>query len=171
MGEIKAIKQQTKLDALVLHFAKQVPLHLGKKKLAKLMYFADFTAYELQHSSITGEEYKKYSYGPIPTKFYSILNGMEKRGLIDCKLQEAEYLPASIRAKVEPDYSVFSDNERKVIDTITEKYKNSTAREVEIVAQAEPPYKMVEFNEKIPYHLAFYRNSFGEMEVEDENTP
>lgn len=161
---------QTRLEALVVHFAKNTPLHLGKKKLAKLMYFADFTAYELQKKAITGEEYKKYHYGPMPVKFYEILESMEKKGLIECEDQKEEFVPASIKSNVEPDYSGFSSQEKKIIDIITEKYRWSNAKELEVQAQAEPPYKMVEFGEKIPYHLAFYRNSFGEMEIDDDDS-
>lgn len=168
-NHIKA-PHQNKLEALVVHFAKNTPLHLGKKKLAKLMYFVDFTAYELQKKSVTGETYKKYHYGPMPVRFYDILSDMQKRGLIECDGQKKEYVPASVKAKVEPDYSGFSPQEMDIITTITEKYRLATAKELESQAQSEPPYKMVEFNEKIPYHLAFYRNSFGEMEIDDDNS-
>ncbi len=161
---------QTKLEALVVHFAKKTPLHLGKKKLAKLMYFVDFTAYELQKKSVTGETYMKYHYGPMPVKFYEILKGMENKGLIECDEQKEKFVPASVRANVEPDYSGFSSQEMDIINSITEKYRWSNAKELETQAQSEPPYKMVESGEKIPYHLAFYRNSFGEMEIDDDDS-
>ena len=164
-------EKQTKLEALVLHFANNVPLHLGYKKLAKMMYFADFTAYELKEKTITGEKYKKYHYGPMPVNFYEIIEQMKKNGYIESKPQLGKYIPATIKPLKKPDYTVFSKNEVEVIESITEKYKNSTARELELQAKSEPPYKMVEFDEEIPYHLAFYRNSFGEMELnENDNT-
>jgi len=159
--------KQTKRDALVLHFASKTPLHFGRKKLAKLLYFVDFTAYELREKSVSGEKYLKFKYGPIPKNFYLMLEDMEKKGFIKNDDQKAEYLSASIEPKTKPDYSVFSDDEREIIDVITDRFKNITASELETIAKGEAPYKMVEFNEEIPYHLAFYRNSFDEMELSD----
>lgn len=135
------------------------------------MYFVDFTNYELKQEPITGEIYKKYNYGPIPRRFYPILKKMEQKGLISTKPQQVEYLPASIKPQAKPDYSVFTEEELSLIETITEKFKNSTAKELEDKAKSEPPYKMVEFDESIPYHLALYRNSFGEMELGNDNSP
>lgn len=171
MSLSKRDMSQTKLEALILHFANKVPLNLGKKKLAKLMYFVDFTNYELKEKSISGVSYQKYKYGPIPFNFNKILNSMESKGLIMCELQLIEYSTAKITPRKQPDYSVFDGEEKELIDTITEKYKLSSAGELEAQAQSEPPYKMVEFEEEIPYHLAFYRNTFEEMEMgNDQNT-
>lgn len=163
--------KQSKEEALVLHFAKETPLHLGVKKLAKLMYFTDFTAYELQKKSITGDEYKKYNYGPIPVNFYNVLDSLKTKNFINYSSQTAEFVPASIQPLTSPDYSLFSAQEIQLINSVTDKYRNATASELELIAKNEPPYKIVEYNEKIPYHLAFYRNTFGEMELNgDENT-
>lgn len=131
------------------------------------MYFVDFTSYELLNKSVTGEIYKKYSYGPIPVNFYKILESMNNKKLINSKDQPAEYIPASITPLSKADYSLFTDKEMELIDVITDKYRNSTAGELETIAQSEAPYNMVNFDEVIPYHLAFYRNSFGEMDVND----
>lgn len=162
---------QTRKEALILHFAKETPLHLGVKKLAKLMYFTDFTAYELQKKSISGEIYKKYNYGPIPVNFYPILSDLKTKGFINYNPQPEEYVPASIKPLANPDYSLFTEQEIQLIKTVTDKYRNSTASELENIAKNEPPYKMVEHDDEIPYHLAFYRNTFGEMELNgDENS-
>lgn len=163
--------QQTKLEALVLHFANNVPLNLGRKKLAKLLYFVDFTNFELKESSLTGLNYQKYQYGPVPFNYLKVLESIENKGYIKCLSQENEYSPALIKPVKQPDYGVFSKEEKELIDMITEKYKLSTAKELETIAQSEPPYKMTEFGEEIPYHLSFYRNTFEEMDMGyDEDT-
>jgi len=162
------INDQRKLESLILHFANNIPVHLGVKKLAKLMYFVDFTTYELKEKSVTKESYKKYRYGPMPVRFYTILEEMEKKGLLKYQKQKIEYFPASIKPLKKANYSVFDKQEIEVIELVTQRFKNSNAKEIEDVAQNEPPYKMVEFDEEIPYHLAFYRNSFGEMELNED---
>ena len=164
---VKKGTAQTKLESLILYFASNIPLHLGKKKLAKLMYFVDFTAYELLQEPISREKYMKYLYGPMPVRFYDILKDMASKNMLEVGEQPAEFIPSTIVAKVPPDLSVFTPVELKLIEAITNEHKLSTAKELELKAQAEPPYKMVELNEEIPYHLALYRNTFGEMDIED----
>ena len=164
-------KELDKINNLVLFFSKEIKLHLGLKKLAKLFYFVDFTAFELEKKSITNLEYKAFPYGPMPTDFYKHLKRMEKEGLIKLKVSNEKYIPSSIQSlKEDIDLSVFSEVEKQIIEDIKEKFKYSTAREIELVAKNEPPYKMVKSREVIPYHLAFYRNSFDEMSLGNENS-
>ena len=66
--------------------------------------------------------------------------------------------------------SVFTEDELKVIKHVTERFKNGTASTLEKVAKEEPPYKMVKDMEEIPYHLAYYRNSFDEMTLDENPT-
>ena len=103
----------------------------------------------------------------MPVRFYDILDDMVSKNMLEVGEQHAEFTPSTIVAKVSPDLSVFTPIELELIETITNEYKLSTAKELELKAQSEPPYKMVELNEEIPYHLALYRNTFGEMDVED----
>lgn len=162
----KATYQQ-KFDNAVLYFAKNGGFDVGKKKLAKLLYFADFTAYELKNKSITGKKYAKRDYGPmpIPKEFYADLDRLQKQNFI--KIKKEDYLEKVIPLK-NPDLSVFEDTEKKLLENITNKHKSDSAGDLEKLAQAEAPYKMVKYGEMIPYHLAFYRNTFGEMNLENE---
>lgn len=160
-----------KLDNAILYFSQEVKFNC-KKKLAKLLYFLDFTNYEATSKPLTGLKYQKYTYGPIPYNFYKVLEDMQERELI--RLEEKKLpcgsIPVDIVAKVKPDLSVFSKSEMNFLSAIAEKYKNLTAGELEKIAKEEPPYLMVNHKEEIPYHLAFYRNTFGEMDLEDGDT-
>ena len=44
----------------------------GKKKLAKLLYFADFDLYEKIQKSITGDVYNALPMGPVPSALEEI---------------------------------------------------------------------------------------------------
>ncbi len=159
----------SKIDNLTLHFAQKEILHLGLKKLAKLFYFVDFTNFELKGNSVTGLDYLKWPYGPVPKDYYNWLKKLENRGSIRVEKQKKDFIPAKIVALKEPDYTVFTEDELKIIWQITDRFKNETAATIESVAKAEAPYKMVKSQELIPYHLAYYRNSFDEMAL-DENS-
>lgn len=157
-----------KLDSIILYLASQVKYNCYKK-IAKLLYFIDFTNYEKTSNPLTGLKYQKYNYGPIPFGYYKLLEDMEKRGLIKIKLEKyAGGVSKNIIAREKPDLNQFSREERELIKTFTEKYKNTSAGELETIAKEEPPYIMTEYQKEIPYHLAFYRNTFGEMDLENE---
>ena len=106
----------------------------------------------------------------MPTDFYKHITRMEKEGLIKTEISNKKYTPHTIKPLTNKvDMSVFSEKEKQIIEQMKERFKSSTAREVEMTAKNEPPYKMVKSGEIIPYHLAFYRNSFDEMSLGNED--
>ncbi|HUS51866.1 MAG TPA: Panacea domain-containing protein [Candidatus Bathyarchaeia archaeon] len=162
-------KASKKLDNAILYLASNVRFNC-LKKIAKLLYFIDFTNYEAKSRSLTGLKYQKYTYGPMPLGYYFLLGDIKKRKLIDIKKEKyAGGEAKNIVPKKEPDLSVFSKDEQNLLISFAEKYKNSTAGELENIAKEEPPYIMVDYQDQIPYHLAFYRNTFGEMDLENES--
>lgn len=155
-----------KFKNAVLYLAKNAGSDVGKKKLAKLLYFIDFTLYELREKSLSGMDYAKRDYGPMPEPipFYDALKELQGEKIINIKKSDGSFLEKII-PKEDPDMNVFDEKENEVLQQTAEKYRLENAGNLERLAQSEPPYKMVEYGEKIPYHLAFYRNSFGEMDL------
>ena len=68
-GYNKVIKE--KVYNFILFFAEGVVL---KTKLLKEMFYTDFLYYKNTCKSITGLEYAKLQFGPVPDQFESILN-------------------------------------------------------------------------------------------------
>jgi uncharacterized phage-associated protein len=155
-----------KFKNAVLYLAKNAGFDVGKKKLAKLLYFIDFTLYELREKSLSGMDYAKQNYGPMPEPriFYDALEQLRDDKVIDIQKSDGGFLERIIPKK-EPDMDVFDKKENEILQQTAEKYRLENAGNLERIAQSEPPYKMVEYGEKIPYYLAFYRNSFGEMDL------
>jgi uncharacterized phage-associated protein len=139
----------------------------GKKKLAKLLYFADFDFFEKNQKSITGDAYKALPMGPFPVSLGEITAEMTKEGLIDIdQLQEVEgYIPTEIyKCVADPDISVFNDEEIRMLDRIAAKYGNLTGKQLEELSHAEAPYIGTEPKKVIPYELANYRGTdFGDL--------
>src|SRR3989344_2788337 len=54
----------------------------GKKKLAKLLYFADFDLYEKSQKSITGDVYRALPMGPVPSTLEEITAEMTKKKML-----------------------------------------------------------------------------------------
>ena len=167
---MSAVTKTPRLENAILFFAKNGGIDVGKKKLAKLLYFADFTAYEASEKPITEVGYTKMQYGPMPEPktFYSVLLDMKKANLIEMDPNEDAALHGII-ALAEPQMDIFDESETKLMQAIAETYKNNFGGQLEKIAQSEAPYIMADSKKQIPYHFAFYRNTFGQMNLGDES--
>jgi uncharacterized phage-associated protein len=139
----------------------------GKKKLAKLLYFADFDFFEKNNQSITGDTYKALPMGPFPTMLESVAKDMEKNGMLNVKMVEEfnGYNPTEIySAKIEPDTSVFSADEKKMLDRVIARYGQLNGKQLEDLTHAEAPYIGTEPSQTIAYELSSYRGTdFGDL--------
>ena len=139
----------------------------GKKKLAKLLYFADFDLYEKTQKSITGDVYHALPMGSVPSALEEITEDMIKKKMLGVeKIEEREgYNPTEVyKCLVEPDSSVFDDEEKKMLDRIVIKYGHLNGKQLEELSHAEAPYIGTELRKEIPYELAYYRGTdFSEI--------
>lgn len=139
----------------------------GKKKLAKLLYFADFDFFEKFQKSITGDVYKALPMGPFPSALEEITQKMAKDGTLDIEqIEEVPgYNPTEVyMCKTTPDTSVFDSEELKMLDRIILKYGHLNGKQLENLSHAEAPYIGTELKKEIPYELAYYRGTdFGDL--------
>jgi len=134
----------------------------GKKKLAKLLYFADFDFYEKNQKSITGDTYKALPMGPFPTTLEKITDEMSEKKLLNIKKTEERegYLPTEIyECLSKPDLSALDEEEKKMLDRIAIKYGHLTGKQLEELSHSEAPYAGTELKKEIPYDLTFYRGT------------
>lgn len=134
----------------------------GKKKLAKLLYFADFDLYEKSLKSITGDSYYALPMGPVPSTLEEMTIEMAKKRMLKVEqVEELEgYNPTEVyRCITKPNLSVFTEEEKKMLDRIVVKYGHLNGKQLEELSHAEAPYIGTELRKKIPYELAFYRGT------------
>jgi len=134
----------------------------GKKKLAKLLYFADFDLYEKSQKLITGDIYQALPMGPVPSALEEITTEMTKKNLLSIEQVEERngYIPTEVyKCLTEPDLSVFDEEEKKMLDRIITKYGHLNGKQLEELSHAEAPYVGTELRKEIPYELAFYRGT------------
>jgi uncharacterized phage-associated protein len=134
----------------------------GKKKLAKLLYFVDFDFYEKYQKAMTGDMYKALPMGPFPIELEKITTEMSKKKLLTVNsIKEREgYLSTEIYDCVsEPDFSLFTSDEIKMLDRVVTKYGHLNGKQLEELSHAEAPYIATKPKEKIPYELSFYRGT------------
>ncbi len=134
----------------------------GKKKLAKLLYFADFDFYEKNQKSITGDIYHALPMGPFPTALDKITKAMIKsKNITIDQVEEREgYNPTEVyRSLKKTDLSVFDKGEIDMLDRVAMKYGHLNGKQLEELSHAEAPYVGTELKKEIPYELAFYRGT------------
>ena len=139
----------------------------GKKKLAKLLYFADFDLYEKCQKPLTGDVYKAFPMGPFPSALEEITQEMEQEKTL--AIEDVEELVGYNKTEVyrcltEPDVSSFDDEEKKMLDRVIMRYGHLNGKQLEELSHAEAPYIGTELRKDIPYELAFYRGTdFSEL--------
>src|SRR5215510_5115013 len=114
-----------KLKQLIIFFAHHESVKpLGKTKLFKLIYFTDVTHIQIVGEPITGAEYRKFPFGPVPTQGNFVLKDLQLRRLIRQKriaLPNARFM-REFTARQTPDMTIFTEQERETINYIIKEY-------------------------------------------------
>ncbi len=152
-----------KYQNAILYFCSKLNGEIrGKKKLAKLLYFADFDLFEKDEKVITGDVYKALPMGPYPVSLVTITDEMEKKKLLDIQQVEEAYglNPTEVyKSKKAPDMSVFTKDEKAILDRVLVKYGQLTGKQLENLTHAEAPYIGTDPTKEIAFELAHYRGT------------
>ena len=132
--------------------------NVGETVLYKLLYFSDFNYYELYEEQLTGANYRKLPYGPVPQKVDSIINQMMKEGSLKriktnyFGFPQIRYLPL-----VKADLTEMKASEKDVIDRVIEQYSDWSANAISNYSHKDMPWIATKDGEEMNYELVFYR--------------
>jgi putative zinc finger/helix-turn-helix YgiT family protein len=142
-----------KLFSAILYFCKGGVL---KTKLNKLLFYADFKHFKDYAVSITGARYAHIPFGPAPEKYSLYLATLIENGVI--KLEEHVFSEDVIGEEFfsvkEPDFSLFSDSELKILSTVKESFKDFNSKKITDFSHGEKAYKETAPGDKISYEYA-----------------
>ena len=144
--------------------------NVGETILYKLLYFSDFNYYELYEEHLSGAEYRKLPYGPVPQKLDFIINQMIankqlKRFITDYHgYPQTRYMPLS-----KPDLSNLNAREKDVIDKVIDQYSDWSASAISDYSHKDMPWLASKDGEAIDYELTFYREAPYSVRNYDEN--
>ena len=102
-----------------------------KTKLLKEMFYADFLFYKENCKSITGLEYCKLPFGPVPDGFETILLNEYQEGMIDYKpviTSSKEYYEIAAKKKFNKD--LFTKEELDVLAKIKKYFKDYNVKKI-----------------------------------------
>jgi len=132
--------------------------NVGETVLYKLLYFADFNYYEIYEEHLTGAQYRKLPFGPVPQKLDAIINKMIEDGQLQRVKAEyhgfpqTRYLPL-----VKTDLTQLKASEKETIDKVIQQMSDWSASAISSYSHKDIPWVASKEGEFIDYELAFYR--------------
>ncbi len=148
--------------------------NIGETLLYKLLYFSDFNYYELYEEHLTGAEYRKLTYGPVPQNINSIINELIVSDKIKrVKTQFHQYRQTRYIPLAKPDLTKMKASEKEVIDQVVHQYSNWSAAAISDYSHKDMPWLASKDGAVIDYELVFYREhpySVRNYEEDFENT-
>jgi len=141
-----------KLFNAILYFCKGGVL---KTKLNKLLFYADFKHFKDYAVSITGARYAHIPFGPAPDKYAFYFATLVENGAI--RVEEdvfGDFIGEEFISVKEPDLSLFSNSELKILATVKEYFKDFTAKRITDFSHDEEAYKETAPGDIISYEYA-----------------
>jgi uncharacterized phage-associated protein len=153
---------KTKLEELFLYIADKTheAKHpgLGRIRVAKLLFLADFGAYFRFGKPITGATYWADELGPAPADELLITRDLETQGRLEW---ETGYDKQKIPVPVTPaNTDLFTSQELEYVDSLIDRYRDFTGKQLVDVAHEFPgwifAWEHTGPKSPIPYEAAFW---------------
>lgn len=122
-----------------------------KTKLAKLLYLADFAWYYNNLESMSGMQYLRRTYGPVPDPYFRALAELEEEGKITIDYKGDAVLIGTGAKHQKLD--LISEGELGLMKKISTKWKDKRTQEIVDFTHEQLPYKLCSPDETIPYEL------------------
>src|SRR3989344_8491022 len=132
---------------------------IPKTKLAKLLYLADFAWFYDNLESMSGMQYRKIQYGPVPDSYFRAIDELFENGQIEINpTEDVAMLISQTRNGAKIALTEISKDEEKLIKSISEKWKDKNTQEIVTFTHNQLPYAICLDNEIIPYELITQEN-------------
>lgn len=145
------------LTYLRMNLSKAKDGKVPKTKLAKLLYLADFAWFYEHLESMSGMQYRKMTYGPVPDGFFRALDELEESGKIVIEHKNTEgkdmFLISESESNKNEKIKTLSKDEGVLMKKIAEKWKDKNTNDIVNFTHNQLPYFLCREDELIPYEL------------------
>lgn len=149
-GNIPNIDKYKQMVLAFLREGGKIP----KTKLAKLLYFADFSWFYYHLESMSGMQYRKIQYGPVTDAYFRIIDEMFDGGeIVITQTDEGAMLISQTRSGAKVPLSKINKEEGKLIKKIEKKWKGKKTAEIVDFTHKQLPYLYAHDNEIVSYGL------------------
>jgi len=156
--ENKELPNYEKYKQMILAFLRKGGV-IPKTKLAKLLYFADFSWFYYHLQSMSGMQYRKIQYGPVSDTYFRIIDEMFDKGEIDItQTKDGAMLISQTRSGAKVDLSKINKKEKELIENIEKKWKGKKTNEIVDFTHKQLPYLYAQDNQIVSYGLFTQEN-------------
>ncbi|MBI3319951.1 MAG: DUF4065 domain-containing protein [Candidatus Omnitrophica bacterium] len=150
------VYQAARQEAAILYFLQQINnTFLGKTKLMKLLYYADYEWIQKKGRSLTGDVYIALQYGPVPKRATDTLHRLKERGIIRIeKTKLGDHDQERYLLLKEPDFSVFTREEIDHLAEIAQRFAHWSATQMTNLSHEEFPWQSTKLKEEILFFRA-----------------
>ena len=152
-GESPNYDKYKQMILLFLRMGKSVK----KTKLAKLVYLSDFAWFYKHLKSMSGMQYRKLTYGPVPDSYFRALDELENEGKITIDRQhdgEKEMIVISeSESNRNQHLGSISDDEKELMSKIHDKWKDKKTAEIVNFTHNQLPFLLANEEEIVSYAL------------------
>ncbi len=132
--------------------------NVGETLLYKLLYFSDFNYYEVYEDHLTGAQYRKLPYGPVPHNINAVIDKMIGIGELQrIKAEYHGYPQTRYIPLTKPDLTKLKASEIEVIDHVINQLSDYYAAAISDYSHKDLPWLATEEGDVIDYDLTFYR--------------
>lgn len=124
-----------------------------KTKLAKLIYLTDFAWYYDKLESMSGMQYFRRAFGPVPDPYFRALDELEGEGKIIIDHKGDTLLVGLGEGMATKKLTFLEADEKVLIKKITQKWQSARTQEIVNFTHGQLPYKLCASDEVIPYEL------------------
>lgn len=149
-----------RFEGLILYIAhrRRDDVRFGRTKMAKVLFYSDFSIYEDQGESLTGATYIRMPFGPFPEALEEAEESLEKKGLallaydVEGEYEEKRVIPI----KGPPDLSgMFEEWQLLVVNDWIDRIAAASAKQISDLSHRHPGWLLAgENGVKIPYETA-----------------
>lgn len=124
-------------------------------KMNKLLFYTDFLNYKMYGMGISGLTYRAIQYGPVPLNWANLYGSLDDV-CSDIVAFPEGYSGVKLCSDLEPDMSVFSQEEIKVMEKVCNQFKNITSNDISKLSHNEDAWiKYIGKSLAIDYTEAF----------------
>lgn len=123
---------------------------IPKTKLAKLIYLVDYVYFYKHAEPVTGAQYRRIPYGPVPDIFFTTVDELFEDGSLVLEINGNTQL-LSPNEHFSDD--LLGDDEKVLIDEICIKWQPRSTGEIVEFTHEQLPWKTCRSREIIPYEL------------------
>ena len=152
-GESPNYEKYKQMILLFLRMGKNIK----KTKLAKLIYLSDFAWFYSHLQSMSGMQYRKLTYGPVPDSYFRALDELENEGKITIDRQfdggKEMMVISESESNKNQHLGAISKDEKDLMSKIYDKWKNKKTAEIVNFTHTQLPFLLANEEEIVSYAL------------------